>query len=515
MDKSVKINLAGTLFQIDEDAYHLLRDYLQAINARLKNVPGGNETIDDIEARISEIFQNNRGTAGTVTKENVAAMIAIIGQPGDFDLNETPGTFNPGPSSKRRLYRNPDDSIIGGVCGGLGAYLGFDPVWIRLIFILFTFSFGIGLFVYLALWIALPSAVSDSRKRELYGEAYHSEAYKNGQLAGTMSNNGLSKVGNAFNEVFRAIWRVIFIIIRVFAIIFGVLLVLSGFMAMLAFIMVLFFKNPSFFSSTINGNLFYLPDFLNFVVNPALTPWICFLVFMAVVLPLLAIIYWGIKMIFWFRSRDGIISLIGLVLWVLSLTALAIILAGEGLSFAEQGRTKSTVVIEKTPPTIYVVTGKKVSDLKYDREIELPDDSYYIYSNNETKELSVRIKLRLYTSDDNTAKIEIVKTSGGRSRMDATKNAESLLYNYSIKNDTLILDEYFSLPENKKWSADQVRINLWLPKGTQIYFDETAENINTDFIYLNGSRLDTPEPWDLGGSLWILTAEGLEKSTPK
>jgi hypothetical protein len=63
MDKSVKINLAGILFQMDEEAYYLLRDYLQEINARLKNVAGSNETIDDIEARISEIFQNQRGIA--------------------------------------------------------------------------------------------------------------------------------------------------------------------------------------------------------------------------------------------------------------------------------------------------------------------------------------------------------------------------------------------------------------------------------------------------------------------
>ena len=515
MDKSVKINLAGTLFHVDEEAYYLLRDYLQSVNARLKNTAGSNETIDDIEARISEIFQNKRGAAGTITKENVEAMIGIIGKPEDFDLNESHEQFQAGSSHRRRLYRNPDDSIIGGVCGGLGAYLGFDPVWIRLIFILATFSFGIGLFVYIALWIALPSAVTDSRKRELYGMAYHSEAYKRSQIPGTDDDNGISRVGNAFNEIFKAIWKVCFIIVRVFAVFFGVLMVLFGFMAMLAFIMILFFKNPSFFSPAINGNLFYLPDFLNFVVNPAMTPWICFLFFLAVILPLLAIIYWGIKLIFWFRSRDGIISLIALVLWVLSMTALAIILAGEGLSFAEHGRVISAEVIEKSPTTIYVITGRKVSDLKYDREVELPDDSYFIYSNNETKELSVRIKLRLYTSDDNTARLEIRKSSGGRSRMDATKNAESLIYNYSIKNDSIILDEYFSLPQNKKWSVDEVRVKLWLPKGTRIYFDRISENIHPGYVYINDFRLDTPEPWELGGSYWIITGDGLEKALDK
>jgi phage shock protein PspC (stress-responsive transcriptional regulator) len=515
MDKSVKINLAGTLFQVDEEAYHLLRDYLQAINARLKNVAGGNETIDDIEARISEIFQNQQGNTGTISKENVGEMIGIIGKPEDFDINESPGSFQPRPSSKRRLYRNPDDSIISGVCGGLGAYLGFDPVWLRLIFILFTFSFGIGLFVYLALWIALPSATSDLRKRELYGDAYHSEAYKKNQATNAGRNTSGSGLGDAFNEIFRAIWKVCFIILRIFSIVFGVLLVLTGFMAMIAFIMILFFKNPAFFSSAINGNLFYLPDLLDFIVNPSLTPWICFLFFMAIILPLLAIIYWGIKMIFWFRSRDGIISLAGLVLWVLSVTALSIILAGEGLSFAEHGRMVSTEVIENAPKTVYILTDHKVSDLKYDREVELPDDSYFIYSNNETKELSIRVKLRLYTSDDNTARLEVVKSSGGRSRADASKNAESLVYNYSIKNDTIMLDEYFSLPRDKKWTADEVRIRLWVPEGTQLYFDNASENIHAGYVHVNDSHIDYPEPWDLGGCYWTITGHGLEKSPRK
>jgi hypothetical protein len=264
-----------------------------------------------------------------------------------------------------------------------------------------------------------------------------------------------------------------------------------------------------------DGNLFYLPDFLDFIVNPALTPWICFLLFMSVILPLLAIIYWGIKMIFWFKARDGIISLIALVVWVLSMTALAIILAGEGLSFAEHGRSVSTIEFENNPATIYVLTGRKVSDLKFDREVELPDDAWILYLNNETNELSVRTKLRLYTTDETAAKIEIVKSSGGRSRMDATENAESLVYNYSVKNDTIILDEYFSLPQDKKWSADEVRVKIWLPKGTHIYFDETSEKLNSGYVILNGDRLETPDPWELGGSYWTITEDKLEKAMVK
>ncbi len=81
MDKTININLGGILFQIDDEAFRILRDYLQAINNRLANIQGGNETIEDIESRIAEIFQSQKGLAGVITRENVESMIAIIGRP--------------------------------------------------------------------------------------------------------------------------------------------------------------------------------------------------------------------------------------------------------------------------------------------------------------------------------------------------------------------------------------------------------------------------------------------------
>src|SRR5450759_1833394 len=88
MDKTININIAGNLFQIDDEAFRLLRDYLQAINTRFSKVQGGHETIEDIEARIAEIFQSQKGLAGVITKENVEAMISILGKPEDFDHSE-------------------------------------------------------------------------------------------------------------------------------------------------------------------------------------------------------------------------------------------------------------------------------------------------------------------------------------------------------------------------------------------------------------------------------------------
>ena len=123
MNKTLKINIAGIVFQIEEDAFEILRNYLLSLNNRFKGMPDGNETIEDIESRIAEIFQSQKGTAGIISKANVEEVILTIGKPEDFDTGEEvpPSTgFKP---ARRRLYRNHEESIISGVCGGIGTYL--------------------------------------------------------------------------------------------------------------------------------------------------------------------------------------------------------------------------------------------------------------------------------------------------------------------------------------------------------------------------------------------------------
>ena len=301
MDKTININLGGTLFQIDENAYGKLKEYLQSISNKFKNVAGGNETIEDIESRIAEIFLSQKDTAGVISSENVDDMMKLIGKPEDFDQpgNESgdhgPSFGNPGP--RKKMFRNPENSIISGVCGGIGAYLNSDPVWIRILFVIFTFLFGIGFFVYIALWITIPSALTDSQKREMYGGQH------NWAMPQEWDQHPGNRLGHAINEIFRAIGKVFYIIVRIILVVFGTGLVLAGFLTLLSFIMVFVFKYPGSFSADVQGfNIAYLPDFLNYIVSPAAAPWIKALIIAVVTLPLLALIYGGIRLIFWFSN---------------------------------------------------------------------------------------------------------------------------------------------------------------------------------------------------------------------
>jgi len=399
------------------------------------------------------------------------------------------------------MFRVPEDHIIGGVCGGIGRYLNTDPVWFRLFFILFALMFGVGIFVYLALWIALPSSETGSPAKDMYGK---SDFYRSPSVNADKAYSASSQVGNAFNEIFRAIGKVLWIIIRIFLILLGVSIVVAGFLAIISFIMIFIFKLPGAFSTDAAGmNISYLPDFLNYVVAPSLVPWIKALVTFTVILPLLVMIYLGVRMIFWFRAKDGVFLLAGLVIWVVSMAALSILLFNEGISFTENAKSISQEYFKAVPDTLYIRSDKKISDLSVDNEIRIPDDEYTIFISEDDKKVYIRTFLDISGTDENALSVTVRKRSAGRSKIDATEKADRLLYNYRISGDTLFLDEYFNYPENTKWSFDEVGVTVNIPEGTVVYMDKTVER-------LFHSYADEDFVTDSRNRFWLMTEDGLE-----
>jgi phage shock protein PspC (stress-responsive transcriptional regulator) len=528
MDKTIKINIAGTLFQIDDEAFRILKDYLQSVNNRFKNVQGGHETIEDIESRIAEIFLSQNGITGVITTENVNAMISIIGKPEDFghvdEVADQP-VYN---SQQKRMYRNPDDSIISGVCGGLGAYLNTDPVLFRILFVVLTF-FGVGPLIYIVLWIALPPANTEPMRKEMYGNSYQSARSQFRQNDNGLTgdnhryNSGYynsSRIGNAFNEIFRAIGRVCYVIIRIFLIVIGVCLVLTGFLFILSFIMIFIFKYPGTIShDALNFTLTCLPDFLNYIVNPATAHWVMALTSIAFILPMFALIYWGVKMVIWFKAKDGLYLLAGFVFWVLTVAVLSVIFFSEGVSFATSGRSTATYNLQQTVDTLYVVTDHKASDLKFNTEFAFPGNEYHFFLDDSAKSMYIKPEIRLSVSEENPPEIEIEKRSSGATESAAIKKAESIIYNYRISRDTLYLDDYFTIPSGSKWTADFVNINLNLSEKTVLYFDSTSlglfhRNISTTRVSNEVTRSVTEyntEPWSLKDKYWVTSDNPLEE----
>jgi len=176
MKTTITVNLGGLVFHIDDDAYETLNTYLIAIEKQFNSDAERKDIMADIEARIAELFTEMLGDKrDVIRKEEVLKVIEILGQPEDFTEEETPP---PGSSRKKsttyqatkRLYRDPDNRVLGGVCGGLGAYFNIDPIVFRILFILIFFGMGSGLIIYIILWIAIPEALTTAQKLEMRGE---------------------------------------------------------------------------------------------------------------------------------------------------------------------------------------------------------------------------------------------------------------------------------------------------------------------------------------------------------
>ncbi len=171
MKKNISINISGIIFHIEEDAYETLKNYLDSVHKYFASYQDSVEIIADIESRIAEIFLSKlHENKQVITTDDVKSLIATMGNVHDFhaaesDYAESGGGQAQGSrntfaasSQPRRLYRDQKRKILGGVCAGLGYYFNVDPVWIRLLFVLLTFAWGVILVAYIIMWIAIPGS---------------------------------------------------------------------------------------------------------------------------------------------------------------------------------------------------------------------------------------------------------------------------------------------------------------------------------------------------------------------
>lgn len=172
MKITVSINLGGYSFNIDEDAYNELKRYLKNLELHFAGEESSSEILSDIEARMSELFRARLSSYKKVISiDDVAYAISVLGNPEDFsdDESKTGGSRFSSPGY-HRMYRDPDRRIIGGVCSGIGAYWSIDPWIVRIIFIALVLAGGLGLLIYLLLYIVIPEAKTTSQKIEMKGD---------------------------------------------------------------------------------------------------------------------------------------------------------------------------------------------------------------------------------------------------------------------------------------------------------------------------------------------------------
>lgn len=172
MKKVLNIGLGGRSFIIDEDAYNRLQAYLEHFRSKLAGDPS-QEIMEDLESRIAELFLKeianpSQQTVGLALVERVTSQLGMpdgAAEPGA----DTPPYERAVPKLPKKLYRNPDERVIGGVCSGLSSFIGLDLTVVRVLMVVLFFSATAGFWLYVILWIVTPKAVTPAQKCEMFG----------------------------------------------------------------------------------------------------------------------------------------------------------------------------------------------------------------------------------------------------------------------------------------------------------------------------------------------------------
>lgn len=497
MNKTTSINLGGYFFHIDEDAFRKLSNYFEAVRKSL-SPDGREEIINDIESRISELFTEKLGTNKQVIGlKEVDDIIAIMGQPEDYKIeDEAPkNDFHSNFAStsiSKKLYRDKENSILGGVMSGLGHYLSVDPLWLRIIMVILFFGFGTGLVLYVILWILIPEAVTTSQKLEMKGEPINisniekkvkegfneiSDKFSNLDQDKIASNakSGAERIGKTISEIVTSIFNVISKIIGGFIVLFTCMTLISVIIGGIAMI---------FFSS--------MPD--NFLYNHIHTPfsfetpiWIQGILLIIVVgIPLFFLLILGLKLLTTrMKSIGNTLNYSLLAIWLIGLASVLFLIVSEISQNAFTGKDIEKVAINIKPSdtlNIKFISNNLYSKNNNDYEnfevVHNELDQEIIFSNN--------VSIKIVETTEPIAYLQIEKSAEGKSMKNAKQTAEKIKYNVKIENNNLILDNYWITELTNKKHDQEVELFLYLPKGTIFKVDKNFKHFDrSDNDYFN------------------------------
>ena len=504
MNKTVNINLAGIFFHIDEDAYLKLQRYLEAIKRSFTDSQGRSEIIADIEARIAELFNERvQNDKQVVRIKEVDDVISIMGQPEDYLVDDA--IFEDEPQEIKRkkisepskkLFRDTDNSYIGGVSSGLSHYLGIDAIWIRLAWVLLIFGAGTGILLYILLWVLVPEAKTTTEKIMMMGEPVNisniEKKIKDGfdsvtETVGDVAKNVSESVSNAAKNIdvkktgnsikstsrtfFDTIGDIIMFCFKVFAKFIGIVLILTGAVTIISLIIGLF--------SVGVANIISIPgiDFVE-IANTCGSPiWLTpLLAFFAVGIPFFFLFYLGLKILINNLKSIGRITKFTLLgLWLISVIALVIL----GIRQAS-AHAFDEVYIEKTELPITANDTLRVKmaandKLSYSSQNQKHGLKITRNANGDKVISSSDIHIFIKSTTDSVAKIIIEKSADGSSYEAAQERAKNINYNFEFKNNTLLLDTYLNTNVKNKFSDQDVDVVLYIPENTILHLNNSTK----------------------------------------
>ena len=620
MKKIININLSSRLIPIEDTAYDLLKSYLDDLKRHFGREEGGEEIVSDIEDRIAEVFQDKlKKGAHCITDEDVSTMINAMGRPEQLE-EETASEPQSKPASaagaqappkgNKRLIRDESDKILGGVCSGLAAFLGIDPVIVRIITFLLIWAWGFGLLIYIVLWLVLPS--SQSLKNPIHKRLYRNPDNK--VIGGVAS--GIA----AYLNIDPVIPRILFVLPLmgiIFTSIFHHWVWFPGFFfplsvgslpTLIVLYIVLWISVPKAKTVTekleMRGEKVDIQSIANAMKgeekkNESVTPQpigetvpqpertpasaypgpeprrgsgagafiallfkICAYFILGIVvicicvaligiaggfigaagtstlmlpykdlllhgssqhilawpailltlgIPVVAIIWLFLKLVTGFRPQSRVVGISLFSLWIIGvICAICLCISvvkdfrmryREATQISIQQPSAGGLLLTETPSSVSIGGWDMLDDF-----IEVGDDTAILKS----------VSLRLYKSRDDSFHLEVQRCSNGHSVSQARNYARSIDFNITQEDSVVYIPDGFPLPRQIPFRNQHLILRLYVPVGKRIQIDESLRKLRHSRHWSNDDwsdddHFEDAEDWNYNNE-YQMTKDGLEQS---
>lgn len=531
MNKTVSINLGGIFFHIEEQAYQQLEQYLNRIQQYFAADNNAQEMLEDIEARIAEMFQEQlqKEKRPVVLSTDVRAMIHLMGMPEQIAeplLDNTQSTSSQNRNEqleedaatdaglhipKRRLYRNVDDKVVAGVASGLAAYFGIDdPVWIRLGFALSTLL-GISPIIYPILWAIVPPAKTPAQKLAMRGKPINlaniEEGFKeefstikkninslNTQDARNQITAFFQQLLQVADEALQRISPYFARILRLLALILGISILVSLIGAVVGLL----------------GFVFNVLRLLFDFVFSYKLPVIIALASLAslLLIPIIGLTYWllnqtmGVRIPYpkqWRAALGG--------LWLAGL----FFLFGSSASIYSNNFSSQTHIdkfADLTTPTAnaIIIEGNtsaevQMSSRQNDKKFRFNRTNFFFDSDKKTI-TAEGVRLNIIKSDDDQMHLEQHLSASGSTAAEAQEALQNIRYNFSQNDSVLVFPTHFDF--DSKWRNQHLELTLQVPVGKTIFLAPSSGEVIYD-IQNQQDMLDSK----MLGKWWLMTPTGL------
>ncbi|MEQ8703379.1 MAG: PspC domain-containing protein [Phaeodactylibacter sp.] len=518
MNKVQQINLGGVPFTIDEDALEHLTRYLNTIHAHFRQSDGYEEITQDIEARLAELFREGMGQRQIVILKDVKDAIVIMGTPEDFGaepMDEPVGSEEPKRKrahesdyrTGRRLFRNPEDEVIGGVCSGIAAYFGInDPLWIRLLFIVVTISGGFGVPAYIILWAILPKAESASDRLAMRGEPINVSnigriieeeiehiSYKVSEIGGKKKGaTGGGALGETLRQIVAFIGQVFAVLIKLISNIWKPLLILCGALVALSLL--------ASWIAMFTGGVFFWPYVDYFAPEwPMVTMLGAFNILMIIGVVLLSAGLSIIRLLYGTRmSRPWQVALSAF--WILNIISFFGALTFMARDFSNEAHIDRRV--ELSGITTDTLNFRIDEAVPANDEFNIDGELFFYHD----AMISDNVDVEIRKGDGEGFVLEERLESRGTNLAMAEELAAGINYQEEATADALTVPTYFRIPKGTKWRVQGVRAIVEIPVGKFIRFDG-----ETRFYIDDADKVNyRPRIYDNPGSTWQMTEAGLQ-----